>query len=1124
MDYNSHVNKTNHTGVIMNNHGLYFPEKNVIIKILKIFIIQYGLARKVLVLSITGIIAVSSILTASGPICTWELNEGKGGIVNDSSENNYTGTIIGKSVWTNGRRGSALYFDGNSYIDSGNISLSGTNTIEAWIFPEEWIDGSYQGIITKIPRTSPYPGWALYFAGYNNCMQIMFNMSGKQKRIETEPPRPKEWHHITVTIDSRKMSLFIDGCLVDIRDIQGTLSTNTCNLLIGALYGSGDDIGGFRGIIDEVKIYNKVLSHSEIIENAGINIVQSPEIKVTDYPKTLYSVKFPERSINTNISSIADWRFAARSATWGGWNWTPSADISSALRDKAEEIAGKFAARGVNTVFLDEHRYILVDDHEFENYLYNIKKAVSACHKYHLKIVLHLTVEGVLKPYRDLHPEQAVLDLETKTGAFYPRYGTYAMCPNDPAFIKAYCARLQAIMNTGLDGVMPDETEWLPPKMTICGCSYCREKFKKLYGFDIPLPGDKTVYENFDSPQWRAWVDFRIKSQGDILVKIKETVDKSGPEKLVTACQAGFLISSSSGMNAYGMDVEDMKRGLTAGFYESHLSSPWSWRYTAAEAGYYSAFGPVFILSFSRTISMDFFHWTFALANGLRYWTWPESFDLPVFPFLWEKKWETIITHNDPYCNVGILFSSPALHLIPYENINSMKKEYIGWCETLLEAHIPFETVAVSRITAESLQKYRILIAPATACLSSAENKLLRDFIRQGGSLIATLDCSMYDEKGEKLPDFGLKDVLGISYSEIMKEKKLEIHDNTGRKILYHGPFIKTDLAAGYVDILYSEKNGMPVITRRKYGKGNAFYCACGPGTQYFMPKIKPPYSESGASMWDLRLALGGVWTDNRKTEYKKIILGLIDRRVLPLDTDTPDDIFIRTFRHVNKNYQGVIVHMLNLTGLRINGNVQISADKEFEFLDYPDTGKISVGIKETGIQSAYFISPDFSETVKLPVTLKNEFSFITLSALYRYGFIYFSLSSADAVRDLLNDTPAVDSIPACEEFPRMDNAAWGKILSKNGKIIINISENKILNGKVDYTASVADFSPDYVDFYINEEKVHREKNAPYWCFGDNNKWDTTGIKNGKYLLKAAAVTEKYNCKIETQIEIEIKN
>jgi len=58
--------------------------------------------------------------------------------------------------------------------------------------------------------------------------------------------------------------------------------------------------------------------------------------------------------------------------------------------------------------------------------------------------------------------------------------------------------------------------------------------------------------------------------------------------------------------------------------------------------------------------------------------------------------------------------------------------------------------------------KYRTLILTNTALVSDAQCTQLREFVKGGGSLLATFETSMYDEHNKRRPDFGLADVLGI--------------------------------------------------------------------------------------------------------------------------------------------------------------------------------------------------------------------------------------------------------------------------------------------------------------------------------------------------------------------------
>ena len=57
---------------------------------------------------------------------------------------------------------------------------------------------------------------------------------------------------------------------------------------------------------------------------------------------------------------------------------------------------------------------------------------------------------------------------------------------------------------------------------------------------------------------------------------------------------------------------------------------------------------------------------------------------------------------------------------------------------------------------------YTALILPNTALLSDEQCRQLRAYADGGGSLLATFETSLYDERNRRRGDFGLADVFGI--------------------------------------------------------------------------------------------------------------------------------------------------------------------------------------------------------------------------------------------------------------------------------------------------------------------------------------------------------------------------
>jgi len=92
----------------------------------------------------------------------------------------------------------------------------------------------------------------------------------------------------------------------------------------------------------------------------------------------------------------------------------------------------------------------------------------------------------------------------------------------------------------------------------------------------------------------------------------------------------------------------------------------------------------------------------------------------------------------------------------------AMQQTVNGMYYALLEGRFLFDYVHEDRLDAERLSKYSALVLPNVALLSDAQCEQLRAYANSGGSLLATFETSMYDERNQRRPDFGLADVLGI--------------------------------------------------------------------------------------------------------------------------------------------------------------------------------------------------------------------------------------------------------------------------------------------------------------------------------------------------------------------------
>lgn len=200
------------------------------------------------------------------------------GDVLDHSGNNNNGIAYGNLMATadhHGNPNSAYYFNGiNSYIQVPNSpSLNPTNqlTISLWIEIDTFMN-RYTSFIDKGgPTTSGFTNRE-YFEYFNNQNVIWIESSGDNSPhnyVGSYFPGLNTWFQFTAVIDrlvSHQMQVYINGVLKGtIPDSYSQFTTNSYPLLIGSWSETNPEYSPFfKGRMDEIRIYNRVLSQAEI--------------------------------------------------------------------------------------------------------------------------------------------------------------------------------------------------------------------------------------------------------------------------------------------------------------------------------------------------------------------------------------------------------------------------------------------------------------------------------------------------------------------------------------------------------------------------------------------------------------------------------------------------------------------------------------------------------------------------------------------------------------------------------------------------------------------------------------------------------------------------------------------
>jgi len=117
-----------------------------------------------------------------------------------------------------------------------------------------------------------------------------------------------------------------------------------------------------------------------------------------------------------------------------------------------------------------------------------------------------------------------MISVKTNEPIYIESYCASAFCPNNPDYQEEYYTYLnRLIKNTGVDGVMSDDTNFFPD-FYACGCKYCRDKFEKRTGVPLPAVDDLSFWENFSSPLFQEWIDMRFDSVDDFYDGVKKAL------------------------------------------------------------------------------------------------------------------------------------------------------------------------------------------------------------------------------------------------------------------------------------------------------------------------------------------------------------------------------------------------------------------------------------------------------------------------------------------------------------------------------------------------------------------------------------------------------------------------
>lgn len=180
----------------------------------------------------------------------------------------------------------------------------------------------------------------------------------------------------------------------------------------------------------------------------------------------------------------------------------------------------------------------------------------------------------------------------------------------------------------------------------------------------------------------------------------------------------------------------------------------------------------------------------------------------------------------------AIVFDWDNWWALEYSAGPSVRMKYLDavqdYYTALFEKNIPVDIIGVD----DEISKYKIVIAPLLYMTKKGYAEKLETFVKAGGTFITTYFSGIVDEHDLVIGAYPgeLKELLGI-----WVEEQDALPEGKQNAFVYGGEKYSADILCdllhleGAEGLSFYEKDfyqGMPAVTRNRYGKGNAYYVA----------------------------------------------------------------------------------------------------------------------------------------------------------------------------------------------------------------------------------------------------------------------------------------------------------
>ena len=620
----------------------------------------------------------------------------------------------------------------------------------------------------------------------------------------------------------------------------------------------------------------------------------------------------------------------------------------------------------------------------------NIQKRTNAiAHELGIKVVRH--VDGTVVVKKGTGPRflltKCIGMLKRDAQHNLPTMSSF--CLNNPLFQKMFFDKLgKYVDETNADGVMVDECYFRPKNY--CGCFYCRQKFEKDTASMLPLDSISKTFFDRKNLLWLRWLTWQHRAVGDFYIKLYKELRKICPDVVVMAydneidmmdgARGSITISETQearGCNAVGTEGDAVN---IYGNYRNHYMFR---KLTNSVCASFKRSGWALFRMNRENLDLLFLSWAMQQMNRQGEWRGNPVNAENTKMFKWQDNMPA--KNSSSLANIAILYNKDLRYTNRVSRDNPLNfYDQGGVSQILTDAHIQNMFILKRDLTPAKLRKYKVLILASIETLSKKEISTIKDFVKNGGSLIVSGAPALVNNYYFPYTKNPMTELTGIvSWSSTPKlygDLTIKMKNGLKATVKGHAWEIKPNTQTEVIGMISSsDGKKFPAVATKSIGKGKVFTSALPLGKFNFEPLYYP------VDKWDFQ----------KNTSLANILVNMVlsaTQGKLPVKSvNVPEKVILEAY--TNSDTNTVYVHLLNMTAKNkyvfgkplVHGNkAKATFPALKEDLIFDISGAFSKGVAKSPDSTAH-------QAIKL-TPLGNNLTRVTVNKEYLTRYLLLEL------------------------------------------------------------------------------------------------------------------------------------